>query len=67
MEEYKMVIVAMGAAMVIVSSFFCVYQLYGIVKTDAECRGLKHPKLWGFSVSYIDASSISRSCPVCVS
>lgn len=48
MEEYKMVIVAMGAAMVIVSSFFCVYQLYGIVKTDAECRGLKHPKLWGF-------------------
>lgn len=48
MEGYKMVIIALGAAMVIVGSFYSVYQLYGLVRTDAECRGLKHPKLWGF-------------------
>lgn len=36
-----------GAAALIVGSFSCVYQLYKLVQVDAECRGLKHPKLWG--------------------
>lgn len=28
------------------------YQLYELVQVDAECRGLKHPRLWGlFAVS----------------
>ena len=47
MEKYYTFIIAVGAAFVIVGGFFAVYQLYLLVKTDAECRGLKHPKFWG--------------------
>lgn len=38
---------AVGAAALIVGGFFCMYQLYQLVQVDAECRGLKHPRLWG--------------------
>lgn len=38
---------ALGAAAVLVGSFFCVYQIYRLVQVDAECRGLKRPRLWG--------------------
>lgn len=52
MGNYVMIFTALGAAMVIVGSFFCVYQLYRLVQVDADCRGLKHPKLWGlFAIS----------------
>lgn len=52
MDHIYIAFAAVGAAGVIVGSFFCVYQLYKLVQVDAECRGLKHPKLWGlFSVT----------------
>lgn len=52
MSSFYMVTAAVGAAALIVGSFFCVYQLYKLVQVDAECRGLKHPKLWGlFSIA----------------
>ena len=47
MGNFYMVTAAAGAAALIVGSFFCMYQLYRLVQVDAECRGLKHPKLWG--------------------
>ena len=45
MDKLYIVFAAVGAAAVIVGSFSCVYQLYRLVQVDAECRGLKHPKL----------------------
>lgn len=47
MDKLYIVFAATGAAALIVGSFFCVYQLYRLVQVDAECRGLKHPRLWG--------------------
>lgn len=47
MGNFYMVTAAAGAAALIVGSFSCVYQIYKLVQVDAECRGLKHPKLWG--------------------
>ena len=47
MDRIYIVTAAVGAAAIIVGSFFCVYQLYRLVEVDAVCRGLKHPKLWG--------------------
>lgn len=52
MGNFYMAAIAAGAAGLIVGGFFCMYQLYRLVQVDAECRGLKHPKLWGlFAVS----------------
>lgn len=52
MEKYYTFIIAVGIAIVIVGGIFAVYQLFRLVETDAECRGLKHPKFWGiFAVS----------------
>lgn len=52
MDHIYIVFAVVGAAGVIVGSFFCVYQIYKLVQVDAECRGLKHPKLWGlFSIT----------------
>lgn len=52
MDKLYIVSAATGAAALIVGSFFCMYQLYRLVQVDAECRGLKHPRLWGlFAVS----------------
>lgn len=52
MEKYFAFITAVGAAIVAVGGVFSIYQLFQLVKTDAVCRGLKHPKLWGlFAVS----------------
>lgn len=45
MEKY---LLAVGAAALIVGGAFSIYQLFQLVKVDAVCRGLKHPKLWGF-------------------
>lgn len=47
MNHSYIVFAATGAAAVIVGSFYGIYQLYRLVQVDAECRGLKHPKLWG--------------------
>lgn len=52
MEKYFTFIIAVGMATLAVGGVFCLYQLFKLVKTDAECRGLKHPKLWGlFAIS----------------
>lgn len=52
MMERNLIIAAVGAAVMIVGGMFSVYQLYKLVETDANCRGLKHPKLWGlFAIS----------------
>ena len=47
MKEYSMVFVMLGVAMVLIGAFHTAYQLYALVKLDAESRGLKHPKFWG--------------------
>ncbi len=47
MSNFYMVTAAVGVASLIAGGFSCVYQLYRLVEVDAECRGLKHPKLWG--------------------
>ena len=44
MEKY---LLAIGSAVLIVGGAFSIYQLFQLVKVDAICRGLKHPKLWG--------------------
>lgn len=36
------------AAVVVTGAVNTAYQLYHIVKSDAEARGLKHPRFWGF-------------------
>lgn len=52
MEKYYTFFIAVGAAILLVGGIFAVYQLFRLVQTDAECRGLKHPKFWGmFAVS----------------
>lgn len=52
MSNIYIAVAVVGAAALIVGSFSCVYQLYKLVQVDAECRGLKHPKLWGlFAIS----------------
>lgn len=40
-------IIAAGAAVFLVGGVFAAYQLYKLVKTDAACRGIKNPRLWG--------------------
>ncbi|MDE6031709.1 MAG: hypothetical protein K2G32_08825 [Oscillospiraceae bacterium] len=35
------------AAAALVGAVCTAYQMFVIVKADAEARGLKHPKLWG--------------------
>lgn len=53
------VIAVIGAAAVIVGSFFTMCQLYRLTRLDAECRGLKHPRLWGtFSLAGNNGSGI---------
>ena len=47
MNHFYIAAASLGAAGGIVGSFYCVYQLYRLVQGDAECRGLKHPRLWG--------------------
>lgn len=44
MEKY---LIALGVAVLIVGLVFSIYQMFQLVKVDAVCRGLKHPKLWG--------------------
>jgi hypothetical protein len=52
METYLNYLLAVGLAILVVGGIFSMYQLYRLVEVDAECRGLKHPKLWGlFAVS----------------
>ena len=53
------VIAAVGAAAVIAGSFFTMRQLYRLVRLDAECRGLKRPRLWGtFSLAGNNGSGL---------
>lgn len=57
MDHFYIVFAAVGAAGVIVGSFFTAYQLYRLVQVDAECRGLKHPKFWGLFAASGNSSS----------
>lgn len=41
------IVVIICAAAALVGAFCTAYQMFMIVKADAEARGLKHPKLWG--------------------
>ena len=41
------VVVIVCAAAALVGAVCTAYQVFMIVKADAEARGLKHPKLWG--------------------
>lgn len=41
------ILAVMFACMVLLGIFTLMYQLYHLVYLDAQCRGLKHPKLWG--------------------
>lgn len=47
MEKYFLFMIAVGAAVVLVGGIVSMYQLFRLVETDSECRGLRHPKLWG--------------------
>lgn len=59
MEKFYTAFTTVGAAAVIVGGFFSLYQLYRLVQVDAECRGLKHPKLWGaFAASGNNSSGL---------
>lgn len=40
-------IIAAGAAVFLVGGVFAIFQLYKLVQTDAACRGIKSPRLWG--------------------
>lgn len=48
MDKYLMILFIIGAAIISVTGIFCSYQMYKLVGVDASCRGLKHPKFWGF-------------------
>lgn len=48
MSKYFTSLLLFGIAILLVGGIFCVYQLFRLVQTDADCRGLKHPKLWGW-------------------
>lgn len=48
MSKYFAGLSIVGAAILFVGGVFCIYQLFRLVRTDADCRGLKHPKLWGW-------------------
>ena len=47
MEQYRIVILTVGAAILMSGGVFFLYQLFRLVQIDAACRGLKHPRLWG--------------------
>ena len=51
MEKYFAVLTAAGAAAAVVGGIFAVYQLFRLAETDARCRGMKHPRLWGLLAS----------------
>lgn len=33
----------------LLGAFTLAYQIFRLTELDAKCRGLKHPKFWGFS------------------
>ena len=51
MENYLVVLAAAGAAAAVIGGY-AVYQLFRLAaETDARCRGMKHPRLWGLLAS----------------
>ena len=51
MENYLVVLAAAGAAAAVIGGGYAVYQLFRLAETDARCRGMKHPRLWGLLAS----------------
>lgn len=48
MSTYFTGLFIFGIALLSVGCIFYFYQLFRLIQTDADCRGLKHPKLWGW-------------------
>lgn len=48
MGSFYIYLAAVGGAAVLSGGVCRLSRLYKIVVTDAECRGLKSPKFWGF-------------------
>ena len=42
------VIMIVMVFVVLLGGFSLAYQIYRLTELDAHCRGLKHPKFWGF-------------------
>ena len=51
MENYLVVLAAAGAAAAVIGGGYAIYQLFRLAETDARCRGMKHPRLWGLLAS----------------
>ena len=59
METYTLLMLAVGAAIGVVGSVFCVCQFFRLIQTDAVCRGFKHPNFWGvFAISGNNSSGL---------
>lgn len=48
MEMKNTIFIIICSAITLVGAISIVYQIYHITVLDAEARGLKHPKFWGF-------------------
>lgn len=58
-NNFYIVLMAVCAATLITGAFACAYELYRIVSSDAEARGLKHPKLWAvFAINGNNSSGL---------
>jgi hypothetical protein len=57
MEQYTILLIIIGSAVVLVGGVFSVFQTYRLVEIDAKCRGLKHPKGWGLLTAAGDNQS----------
>lgn len=42
------VIMIVMVFVVLLGGFSLVYQIYRLTELDARCRGLRHPRFWGF-------------------
>lgn len=48
MEMENIIFIVICGAVILTGAIGVVYQVYRITMLDAEARGLKHPKFWGF-------------------
>lgn len=48
MEWNNMIFAVLCGAVMLVGGIGAMYQIYKMTIVDAEARGLKHPKFWGF-------------------
>lgn len=48
MNQNNIIFILVSSVILLVSSIDVTYQIYKMTIIDAQARGLKHPKLWGF-------------------